>query len=126
MHVETGIGLGHRRLSIIDISTGQQPLFNEDRSVVIVFNGEIFNYLELRKNLIQQGHVFRTNSDVEVLLHLYEEDGPGFLNKLNGQFAFVIYDRKKKRLFMARDHFGINPLYYTVKDGVFIFASEIR
>ncbi|HEU4508045.1 MAG TPA: asparagine synthase (glutamine-hydrolyzing) [Pyrinomonadaceae bacterium] len=124
--IEDNLGLGFRRLSIIDLEAGDQPIFNEDKSVVLMCNGEIFNYLELRKGLIQQGHVFRTNSDVEVLLHLYEEDGVGFLNKLNGQFAFVIYDRKKKRLFVARDHFGINPLYYTVKNGVFIFASEIK
>src|SRR5215207_4169808 len=124
--VEDSLGLGFRRLSIIDLEAGDQPIFNEDNSVVLMCNGEIYNYLELRKGLIQQGHVFRTNSDVEVLLHLYEEDGLTFLNKLNGQFAFVIYDRKKKRLFVARDQFGINPLYYTVKDGVFIFASEIK
>lgn len=124
--IEDNLGLGFRRLSIIDLEAGDQPIFNEDKSVVLMCNGEIFNYLELRKNLIQQGHVFRTNSDVEVLIHLYEEEGLDFLNKLNGQFAFVIYDRKKKRLFVARDHFGINPLYYTVKDGVFIFASEIK
>jgi asparagine synthase (glutamine-hydrolysing) len=124
--IEDNLGLGFRRLSIIDLEAGDQPIFNEDKSVVLMCNGEIYNYLELRKGLIQQGHVFRTNSDVEVLLHLYEEDGLDFLNKLNGQFAFVIYDRKKKRLFVARDHFGINPLYYTVKDGVFIFASEIK
>ncbi len=124
--IEDNLGLGFRRLSIIDLDSGDQPIFNEDNSVVLMCNGEIYNYLELRENLIQQGHVFRTNSDVEVLLHLYEEDGFDFLNKLNGQFAFVIYDRKKKRLFLARDHFGINPLYYTVKDGVFIFGSEIK
>jgi asparagine synthase (glutamine-hydrolysing) len=89
-------------------------------------NGEIFNYLELKKVLIQKGHSFRTNSDVEVLLHLYEEHGLDFLNKINGQFAFVIYDRKHRRLFLARDHFGINPLYYSIINGLFIFASEIK
>jgi asparagine synthase (glutamine-hydrolysing) len=124
--IEDSLGLGFRRLSIIDLEAGDQPIFNEDNSLVLMCNGEIYNYLELRKDLIQRGHVFRTNSDVEVLLHLYEDFGLDFLNKLNGQFAFVIYDRKKKRLFLARDHFGINPLYYTVKDGVFIFASEIK
>jgi asparagine synthase (glutamine-hydrolysing) len=124
--IEDNLGLGFRRLSIIDLEAGDQPIFNEDNSIVLMCNGEIYNYLELRANLIQQGHVFRTNSDVEVLLHLYEEHGLDFLNQLNGQFAFVIYDRKKKRLFLARDQFGINPLYYTVKDGVFIFGSEIK
>src|SRR6185436_15257491 len=88
--------------------------------------GEIFNYLELKKVLIQKGHQFRTRSDVEVLLHLYEEHGMDFLDKINGQFAFVIYDRKNRRLFLARDHFGINPLYYTIVAGVLIFASEIK
>ncbi|HEY6189998.1 MAG TPA: asparagine synthase (glutamine-hydrolyzing) [Pyrinomonadaceae bacterium] len=124
--VEEFVGLGFRRLSIIDLASGDQPLYNEDNSVVLLCNGEIYNYLELREALLQKGHTFRTKSDVEVLLHLYEEDGIEFLNKLNGQFAFVIYDRKRKRLFLARDHFGINPLYFTIRDGVFIFASEIK
>ncbi|HVF49518.1 MAG TPA: asparagine synthase (glutamine-hydrolyzing) [Pyrinomonadaceae bacterium] len=118
--------MGFRRLSIIDLAGGDQPLFNEDHSVVLLCNGEIFNYQELKKEVTGKGHTFRTDSDVEVLLHLYEEDGIGFLNKLNGQFAFVLYDRREKRLFLARDHFGINPLYYTVADGVLIFASEIK
>lgn len=124
--VEDGVGLGFRRLSIIDLSSGDQPLYNEDNSVVLLCNGEIFNYLELKRELVEKGHVFRTGSDVEVLLHLYEEDGIGFLNKLNGQFAFAIYDRREKLLFLARDHFGVNPLYYTLADGVLIFASEIK
>ena len=124
--VDHHVALGFRRLSIIDLESGNQPLYNEDGSVVLMCNGEIFNYLELRKVLIQKGHSFRTNSDVEVLLHLYEEHGVDFLNKINGQFAFVLYDRKKRRLFLARDHFGINPLYYTVVNGLFVFASEIK
>jgi asparagine synthase (glutamine-hydrolysing) len=123
---DDNLHMGFRRLSIIDLTGGDQPLFNEDRSVVLLCNGEIYNYRELKKELMAKGHTFRTNSDVEVLLHLYEEDGIGFLNKLNGQFAFVLYDRKEKRLFLARDHFGINPLYYTLTNGVFIFASEIK
>lgn len=123
---EGGFGLGFRRLSIIDLQTGDQPLFNEDGSLVLVCNGEIYNYLELRDELIQKQHVFSTKTDVEVLLHLYEEYGTEFLNKLNGQFAFAIYDRKKKTLFLARDQFGICPLYYTVAEGIFIFASEIK
>jgi asparagine synthase (glutamine-hydrolysing) len=124
--VEEHVGLGFRRLSIIDIEGGDQPLFNEDGSIVLMCNGEIFNYRELKNTLIHKGHVFRTNCDVEVLLHLYEDEGLGFLNKLNGQFAFVIYDKKEKRLFLARDHFGINPLFYTITDGMLIFASEIK
>jgi len=124
--VDHCVALGFRRLSIIDLESGDQPIYNEDDSVVLLCNGEIFNYLELKKVLIQKGHSFRTNSDVEVLLHLYEEHGIDFLNKINGQFAFVIYDRKRRRLFLARDHFGINPLYYTIVNGLFIFASEIK
>ena len=124
--VDHCVALGFRRLSIIDLESGDQPIYNEDGSVVLLCNGEIFNYLELKKVLIQKGHSFRTNSDVEVLLHLYEEHGIDFLNKINGQFAFVIYDRKQRRLFLARDHFGINPLYYTIVNGLFIFASEIK
>jgi len=118
--------LGFRRLSIIDLESGDQPIYNEDGSVVLLCNGEIFNYVELRKALVQKGHHFRTRSDVEVLLHLYEEHGVDFLDKINGQFAFVIYDRKCRRLFLARDHFGINPLYYTIVNGTLIFASEIK
>jgi asparagine synthase (glutamine-hydrolysing) len=124
--VEGHVGLGFRRLSIIDLEGGDQPITNEDRSVVMMCNGEIFNYRELRRELQTKGHAFRTNSDVEVLVHLYEEEGTGFLNRLNGQFAFVIYDRKARSLFLARDQFGINPLFYTVADGMFIFGSEIK
>lgn len=124
--VEDDLGLGFRRLSIIDLEGGDQPIFNEDRSVVLLCNGEIYNYRELRKTLTAKGHRFRTQSDVEVLLHLYEEEGTGFLNKLNGQFSFVIYDRKERLLFLARDHFGVNPLYYTFEDGLFVFASEVK
>ncbi|HEX2270343.1 MAG TPA: asparagine synthase (glutamine-hydrolyzing) [Pyrinomonadaceae bacterium] len=124
--VDHYVALGFRRLSIIDLESGDQPIYNEDRSVVLMCNGEIFNYRELKKVLLEKGHSFRTNSDVEVLLHLYEEHGLDFLDKINGQFAFVIYDCKHRRLFLARDHFGINPLYYTIVNGLFIFASEIK
>jgi len=124
--VEGVTGLGFRRLSIIDLSGGDQPIYSEDGSLVLLCNGEIYNYRELRNTLQQKGHVFSTNSDVEVLLHLYEDEGVDFLNKINGQFAFVIYDRKQKTLFLARDHFGINPLFYTVADGLFLFGSEIK
>ena len=124
--VEGSLGLAFRRLSIIDLTGGAQPIHNEDRSVVMVCNGEIFNYRELRSLLEDKGHIFRTKTDVEVLVHLYEEEGPKMLSKLNGQFAFALYDLRRKELFLARDHFGILPLYYTVVDNVLIFASEIK
>lgn len=123
---DRNFNMGFRRLSIIDLAGGDQPIFNEDRSVVLLCNGEIYNYRELKRQLIDKGHVFQTGSDVEVLLHLYEEDGIEFLNKINGQFAFALYDIRKQKLFLARDHFGINPLYYTTANGVLIFASEIK
>ncbi|HEV2863876.1 MAG TPA: asparagine synthase (glutamine-hydrolyzing) [Pyrinomonadaceae bacterium] len=124
--VEGGLALGFRRLSIIDLETGDQPLYNEDRSLILVCNGEIYNYVELKEELEQKGHAFRTRSDVEVLLHLYEEEGADFVGRLNGQFAFALYDRRERRLLLARDHFGVSPLYYTIADGMFIFASEIK
>jgi asparagine synthase (glutamine-hydrolysing) len=124
--VDPNAGIGTRRLKIIDLETGDQPLFNEDRSLVLSCNGEIFNYLELKRDLEKKGHSFRTKTDVEVLVHLYEEDGVGFLNKLNAQFAFAIYNRKDRTLFLARDQFGICPLFHTIVDGFFIFASEIK
>jgi asparagine synthase (glutamine-hydrolysing) len=124
--VEPNAGIGTRRLRIIDLETGDQPLFNEDRSLVLSCNGEIFNYRELTTELEKKGHSFRTRTDVEVLVHLYEEKGVEFLNRLNAQFAFAIYDRKDGTLFLARDQFGICPLFYTVIDGFFIFASEIK
>jgi asparagine synthase (glutamine-hydrolysing) len=124
--VDPNAGLGTRRLRVIDLETGDQPLFNEDRNLVLSCNGEIFNYRELTKELEQKGHTFRTKTDVEVLVHLYEEHGVGFLNKLNAQFAFAIYDRRDGTLFLARDQFAICPLFYTVVDGFLIFASEIK
>jgi asparagine synthase (glutamine-hydrolysing) len=120
------IGLGFRRLSLIDLSGGNQPLYNEDKSLVLICNGEIYNYRELRDELIGKGHCFSTRSDVEVLLHLYEECGAGLLHRINGQFAFALYDVKEKSLLLARDHFGINPLYYANVDGTFVFGSEIK
>ena len=108
--IEPGIGLGHRRLSIIDPAGGAQPIANEDESVHVVFNGEIFNYLELRDALEARGHVFRTRSDTETLVHLYEDHGPDFVEQLNGQFAIALWDRRRRRLVLARDRVGIRPL----------------
>lgn len=126
-YVDGDIALGHRRLSIIDISSqGDQPIFNEDGSLVIVFNGEIYNYMEIREKLVQSGHSFSTNTDTEVLIHGYEEFGEKILNMLRGMFAFVIWDKKKKELFGARDFFGIKPMYYAVMNGTFMFGSEIK
>jgi asparagine synthase (glutamine-hydrolysing) len=124
--VENEVGLGFRRLSIVDLATGDQPIFNEDGSLVLLCTGEIYNFPELRRELEERGHVFSTRSDVEVLLHLYEESGCEFLPRINGQFAFVLYDRKRKRLFLGRDHFGVTPLYYAVAGGFFLFGSEIK
>jgi asparagine synthase (glutamine-hydrolysing) len=119
-------GLAHARLSIIDLEGGWQPIYNEDKTVCIVFNGEIFNYLELRQVLEKKGHRFATKSDTEVIVHLYEEFGADCLSHLNGQFAFAIWDKRHKRLFIARDRVGIRPLFYTQINGSFLFASEIK
>ena len=123
---DDGVGLAMQRLSIIDLETGDQPLFNESKSLALVCNGEIFNFKSLRQQLEAKGHTFASRSDVEVLLHLYENHGDALLERLNGQFAFALYDRPKHRLFLARDHLGIAPLYYTVADGWLIFGSEIK
>ena len=120
------IGMGNARLSIIDLSGGDQPIGNEDGSLWIVFNGEIFNYLELRPDLERRGHRFSTNCDTEVVLHLYEEYGPACLAHLNGQFAIAIWDEKKHSLFLARDRVGVRPLFYTIVDDQLIFGSEIK
>ncbi len=127
LHTERGVGLGHRRLSIIDLSTGQQPLFNEDDSVVIVFNGEIYNFQELMDELVKCGHQFRTHSDTEVIVHAWEQWGPDCVQRLRGMFAFAIWDRNQQTLFVARDRLGIKPLYYAhLNDGTFIFGSELK
>lgn len=126
-YLDGNLGLGHQRLSIIDLSPlGRQPMSNEDNSLWIVFNGEIYNYLELRQQLVARGHRFRSHSDTEVILHLYEDEGPECVKRLNGMFAFAIWDARERVLFAARDHFGIKPFYYTLSDGCFLFASEIK
>ena len=126
-YVDGDIALGHRRLSIIDVSSsGDQPIFNEDGSLVIVFNGEIYNYREIREKLIAAGHTFKTNTDTEVLIHGYEEFGEKLLNMLRGMFSFVIWDKNKKELFGARDFFGIKPMYYAIMGKTFMFSSEIK
>jgi asparagine synthase (glutamine-hydrolysing) len=124
--VEEDIALGCCRLAIVDIAGGRQPMWNESRSILSVCNGEIFNHSELRSWLNKRGHALTSNCDVEVLPHLYEEDGAACVERLNGQFAFVIYDRQRRRLFAARDHFGVVPLFFAVVDGLFLFGSEIK
>jgi len=126
IYLDDRVGLGSARLSILDLSGGQQPISNEDESLWIVYNGEVFNYLELRPELEKRGHHFVTNTDTEVILHLYEDHGPGCLQYLNGQFAFAIWDSNSQALFLARDRLGIRPLFYTVVDGSLIFGSEIK
>jgi asparagine synthase (glutamine-hydrolysing) len=125
-HVEPSVGLGHARLSIIDLAGGAQPLSNQDDSIWITYNGEVFNYIELREWLVARGHTFKTHSDTEVIVHLYEELGDAFVDQLNGQFAFAIWDRRKRRLVMVRDRTGILPLYYAEIPGGIVFASEVK
>ncbi len=126
-YIKKDIGMGHSRLSIIDLTTGQQPIFNENKSIAVILNGEIYNYIELRKDLIERGHSFYTTSDTEVIVHLYEEFGIDFLSYLNGQFAIALWDSKLKELILARDRVGIRPLFYSLtKSGSFIFASEMK
>jgi asparagine synthase (glutamine-hydrolysing) len=125
-HVVPGIALGMRRLSIIDVSGGHQPIFNEDESVVVVFNGEIYNHHQIRTRLTRDGHRLRTHSDTETLVHLYEDEGERMVHSLRGMFGFAIWDARRERLFVARDRLGIKPLYYWETDGGVAFASELR
>jgi asparagine synthase (glutamine-hydrolysing) len=127
LHIEPGVGLGHRRLSIIDIATGQQPLFNEDGSVVVVFNGEIYNYQQLIPELQALGHVFHTKSDTEVIVHAWESWGANCVKRFRGMFAFALWDRNQQTFFMARDRLGVKPMYYALlDDGTLLFGSELK
>ncbi|MCB1801945.1 MAG: amidotransferase 1, exosortase A system-associated [Gammaproteobacteria bacterium] len=127
LHFEPGVGLAHRRLSIIDLSSGQQPLFNEDRSVVVVYNGEIYNFVALAEELSALGHVFRTHCDTEVIVHAWEEWGEACVERFRGMFAFAVWDRNRGALFLARDRLGIKPLYYSLlANGLLLFASELK
>ncbi len=127
LHIEPGVGLGHRRLSIIDIATGQQPLINEDGSVVVVFNGEIYNYQQLIPELQALGHVFHTKSDTEVIVHAWESWGADCVKRFRGMFAFALWDRNRQTFFMARDRLGVKPMYYALlDDGSLLFGSELK
>lgn len=125
-YVERNVGLGHRRLSIIDLSTGQQPMCNARKDIWVVYNGEVYNFLELREDLQKRGYTFLSMSDTEVIIHLYDEYGASCVNYLRGMFAFALWDNRNQRLFLARDRVGQKPLFYTVQDDAFLFASEIK
>jgi asparagine synthase (glutamine-hydrolysing) len=126
IYLSDGVALGMRRLSIIDLANGQQPVFNEDGSICVVFNGEIYNFLELRRQLERAGHVFRTSTDTETIVHLYEDHGPSCVEYLRGMFAFAVWDSRRRRLLLARDRLGIKPLYYAEIDDGIVFASELK
>lgn len=126
LFVKGGVGLGMRRLSIIDVAGGHQPVFNEDRTVAVVYNGEIYNFPELRPELESRGHCFSTHTDTEVIVHLYEDFGAECVHKLRGMFAFALYDQKRNSLLLARDRLGIKPLHYAMVDGTLLFGSEIK
>jgi asparagine synthase (glutamine-hydrolysing) len=126
LHLDHGGGLGHTRLSIIDLSGGQQPMANEDGTVWVTFNGEIFNYVELHDALAARGHRFQTRSDTEVIVHAYEERGPACVEAFNGDFAFAVWDKRDDRLLLARDRMGVRPVYWTVVGGSLVFASEVK
>src|SRR2546422_10039109 len=120
------VGLAHRRLAIVDVAGGHQPMANEDGSIWIVFNGEIYNHAALRPGLETRGHSYRSRSDTETILHLYEEEGERCVERLQGMFAFALWDRTRRRLLLARDRLGIKPLYYAWTDDELLFASEIK
>jgi asparagine synthase (glutamine-hydrolysing) len=126
VYIGDGVGIGMRRLSIIDLDNGQQPVCNEDGSIWIVFNGEIYNYQELRRDLQKKGHTFRSNSDTETIVHLYEDLGPRCVDRLRGMFGFAIWDTRRRELLLARDRLGIKPLYYAERDGELLFSSELK
>ncbi len=126
VYLDGRVGLGHRRLSIVDLSGGRQPLSNADGSVWVSFNGEIFNYVELRRSLEARGHVFASHSDTETIVQAYMEAGPACVESVNGDFAYALWDRKLQRLVLARDRMGVRPLYYTISQGVLVFASEVK
>jgi len=125
-HISGNTGLGHKRLSIIDLKTGQQPISNETGTATIIFNGEVYNFRGLRQDLLKKGHQFKTNSDTEVILHLYEEYGESCVEHLRGMFAFAIWDETKKQCFLARDRVGKKPIFYALVHDCFVFASELK
>jgi len=125
-HITDKVSLGMRRLSIIDVAGGAQPIYNETKRVALVFNGEIYNFEELRDELKARGHIFQTGTDTEVIVHLYEEHGTGLCRYLNGMFAIALWDEDEKRLFLARDHLGVKPLYYILSCNILAFASEMK
>jgi asparagine synthase (glutamine-hydrolysing) len=126
LHVDARVGLGMRRLSIIDLAGGNQPIFNESGSLAVICNGEIYNFRELRTHLLERGHTFRTQSDTESIVHLYEDYGPRCVERLRGMFAFAVYDRPNGTVFFGRDRLGQKPLYWTEQDGVLYCASEMK
>jgi asparagine synthase (glutamine-hydrolysing) len=126
LHVDGGVGLGIQRLRVIDLASGDQPIYNEDRSVVVVLNGEIYNFRELRDRLKRSGHRLTTHTDTEVIAHLYEERGPALVHELTGMFAFAVWDERRRRLMLARDRVGKKPLYYALRNGTLTFASELH
>nr|MDA8086075.1 asparagine synthetase B [Nitrospiraceae bacterium] len=125
-YIFRNVGLGHRRLSIIDLQTGKQPLSNENGKVWVVFNGEIYNYRQLREELIEKGHRFKTRTDTEVIAHLYEEYGEASISKLQGMFAIALWDETDRILLLARDRVGIKPLYYHLSEDCLTFGSEMK
>src|SRR5215813_5777548 len=125
-YIGRGIGLGHRRLSIIDLSTGDQPLTNEDRTIWVVFNGEIYNFAEVRADLVAHGHRFRTSSDTEVIVHAYEQWGERSVERFRGMFAYAVWDEPNRRLVLVRDRLGVKPLHYAVSPSGLVFGSEIK